>query len=353
MNQRKLIVWAITLLAAGLIAWKLHSSHFDWLAFWRACRSVDWRLLLLAVLIIYTNFIFRAARWALFLKPSMPPGERVSAAKLIPSQFIGFTGLAVLGRIGELIRPYLVSRRTGLSFSSQLAVVAVERIFDLAAFGILSGGNLLFSQQLNALPYHERYHLFGYAILGIIVFLSLFVVFVRVAGEAMARTLGALAGKISPSAGETVAAKILEFRSGLNTVGSFGDFLAISGLSLLTWVSIAVSYVVVMRAFPAPVHDLTQSHILLLMGFSVVGSLVQLPGIGGGAQLLTIGALTVLFRIPNELASSAGMILWVITNMSVIPAGLLFTRGEHVSLRSLAKQSDDAAEQPVDPLPVH
>ena len=108
-----------------------------------------------------------------------------------------------------------------------------------------------------------------------------------------------------------------------------------------------------MRAFPAPVHDLTLSHILLLMGFSVVGGLVQLPGIGGGAQLLTIGALTVLFHIPNELASSAGMILWVVTNMSVIPAGLLFARAEHVSLRSVAQQSGNAAEQPTEPLPVH
>lgn len=353
MNTRKLIVWAVTLLAVGLIAWKLHSSHFDWMAFWRACRSVDWRLLLLAVFVIYTNFIFRAARWALFLKPSTPPEERIAWPKLIPSQFIGFAGLAVLGRIGELIRPYLVSRRTGLSFSSQLAVVAVERIFDLAAFGILFGGNLLFSQQLNALPYHEKYHLFGYAILGIIVFLSLFVAFIRFAGEAMARIFGRVAGKVSPTAGNTVAAKILEFRGGLNTVGSFGDFLAISLYSMLTWVSIALAYVIILRAFPAPVHDLTISHILLLMGFSVVGSLVQLPGIGGGSQLLTIGALTVLFRIPNELASSAGIILWAVCNMSVIPAGLLFARAEHVTLRSIAKQSGTAAEQPAEPLPVH
>ena len=189
MNKRKVAVWAVTLLVIALIAWKLHASHFDWVAFWRDCRSADWRLLLLAVLVIYTNFFFRAARWALFLKPSLAPEQRIAWFRLVPSQFIGFTGLAILGRIGELIRPYLVSRRTGLPFSSQLAVVAVERIFDLAAFGILFGGNLLLSHQLNTLPYHEKYHLFGYAILGIIVFLSLFVVFIRVAGEGDGRHL--------------------------------------------------------------------------------------------------------------------------------------------------------------------
>ncbi len=190
MNTRKVILWSVTALAVALVAWKLHTSHFDWIAFWHACRSVDWRLLLLATLAIYTNFLFRAARWALFLKPSLAPAERIAWPRLIPSQFIGFTGLAVLGRLGELIRPYLISRRTGLSFSSQLAVVAVERIFDLAAFGILFGGNLLFSHKLDALPYHERYHLFGYALLAAVIFLSKFVVFSPIPGEAVAPIFG-------------------------------------------------------------------------------------------------------------------------------------------------------------------
>ena len=345
MQTRKIALWCLALLAVGLVAWKLHTAHFDWMAFWRACRSVDWRLLVLAVMVIYTNFIFRAARWAVFLKPSMLPSQRVAWWKLIPSQFIGFAGLAALGRVGELIRPYLVSRRTGLSFSSQIAVVAVERVFDLAAFGILFAGNLLLSPQLNRLPYHQRFHLFGYAIAGLIGVLALFIALTIFAGEAVARLFGSVTGRVSKSAGEAVAAKILEFRSGLNTIGSFQDFLSISALSLATWVAIAICYVLVMRAFPAALHTFSVADTLLLLGFSIVGGLVQLPGIGGGAQLLTITALTILFGIPKETASSAGMILWVISSMSVLLPGLLFARVEHVSLRSVAQQSGSSAAQ--------
>ena len=86
--------------------------------------------------------------------------------------------------------------------------------------------------------------------------------------------------------------------------------------------------------------------------FSVVGSVVQLPGIGGGAQLLTITALTVLFGIPRELASSAGLILWVVSSMSVILPGVVFARIEQVSLRSVAQQSGQA-EKLHEPHPVH
>ena len=342
-------MWVVAVLVAALLLWKLRTSNFDWATFWRACRSVDWRLLVLATLIIFSNAVMRAARWSIFLKPSTPPEQRLPWWKLVPSQFIGFAGLATLGRIGELIRPYLVSRRTGLSFSSQIAVVAVERIFDLGAFGILFAGNLVLSPQLNTLPYHSRFRLFGYAVAGAIVFLSLFVAFTHFAGGTVARLFGNAVGRFSRSAGDAVAAKILEFRSGLNTIGSVGDFISVSVLSLLIWGSIALSYLVVMQAFPSPVHDLTLSHTLLLLGFSVVGGIVQLPGIGGGPQIMTTLALTKLFGIPAELATSTGIILYVIATMSVILPGLIFARIEHVSLRTVARASGERSE----PHPVH
>jgi glycosyltransferase 2 family protein len=345
MNKRKAVIWLVVVALVALLAWKLHTSHFDWAGFWRACRSADWRLLLLATAIIWLNMLFRAARWAVFLKPSLPPGERAPWYSLIGSQFIGFAGLAIFGRIGELIRPFLVSKRTGLPFSSQVAVVAVERIFDLGAFALIFSADLLLAPQLNSLPYHERFHMVGFAIAGLTLVLVLFVVTVRVAGGPTARLFGSITGKVSKSAGETVAGKILEFRDGLNTIATVGDFVSVTIMSILMWICIAASYVIVMRAFPSPVHDLTIAHVVLLMGFSVVGSLVQLPGIGGGAQALTIGALTELFRIPAELAASAGLILWAISSMSIILPGLIYARIEQVSLGSVTKASEAAGEQ--------
>jgi uncharacterized protein (TIRG00374 family) len=346
MNLRKSAIWAVVIALLAVLAWKLHTSHFDWAGFWHDCRTADWRLLVLAALIIYSNSLVRAARWWFFLKPALPPAERPAWWTLIGSQFIGFAGLAALGRIGELIRPYLISKRTGLPFSSQVAVVAVERIFDLGAFGILFAGNLVFSKQLQHLPYHERYRLVGFAIAGAMVVLSLFVVGIRVSGAKIASALGRALSGASPKLGHAVEAKLLEFRAGLNVIGGFGDFLAISLLSLVLWGSVAVSYVFVMRAFASPVRDLTIAHTLLLMGFSVVGGLVQLPGIGGGAQALTIGALTRLFGIPAELAASAGMILWVVTTMAVLLPGVIFAQAEHVSLLGVAHESEEAEHHP-------
>lgn len=339
MTKRRVIVWTIVVVLVAFLAWKIHQSHFDWHAFWMAFRQVNVPLFLGATLLIYSNSVARAIRWTIFLKPSLPPAERKPWWTLIGPQYIGFTGLAIFGRVGELIRPYLVSRRTGRPFSSQIAVVAVERIFDLAAFGVLFAGNLIVSPELNALPYHELFHKLGFVIAAMIAVLAAFVIAVRVAGTFMAALMRRIIGLVSKPAGEAAAVKVLEFRDGLNVVGSTGDFIGITVCSFALWGAVAIAYVMTMKAFPPPVHNLTISHCLLLMGFSVVGGIVTLPGVGGGAQALIFGALTRLFGVPAELAASVAIVTYFVTTLNVVVPGLIYSQMERVSLRDVARES--------------
>jgi hypothetical protein len=87
------------------------------------------------------------------------------------------------------------------------------------------------------------------------------------------------------------------------------------------------------------------SHVLLLMGFSMVGSVVQLPAVGGGSQLAVISALQVIYGIPPEAAVSCGMLLWLVTFMAVIPVGLILAHREHLSLRKLEAEAEEEEKQ--------
>ncbi len=343
MTVKRALPWALCAVVVGFLGWKLHTSHFDWAGFGRSLREADWRLILAAVVVIYATNLFRAARWAVFLRPAFRAAgvKPVGCWGLVGSQFVGFTGLAIFGRIGELIRPLLVARRTGLTFASQVAVVTVERVFDLGAFALIFSLNLLLSPSLQGLPHHEYFRKVGYAIAGLTVVLIVFVAAVRVAGGVVARGMGGFVGMVSKGVGEGVREKVLGFREGLDVITGVGDFAAVVAWSLLTWGGIAAAYVLAMRAFPAPVHDLSVAESLILMGFSVVGGIVQLPGVGGGAQVGTISALTLLFGVPNELAVSAGLMLWLTTTMSMIPAGLVYARVEGISLRQVAGRSEE------------
>jgi uncharacterized protein (TIRG00374 family) len=341
MTARRALPWVVFAAVAAFVGWKLHTSHFDWAGFARSLRTADLRLIGLAVFVIYLQNLVRALRWAIFLRPALrSTGNRAPWWRLVGSQFIGFTGLAIFGRIGELIRPLLVARRTGLTFSSQVAVVTVERVFDLGAFGMIFALNLLLSPTLRSLPY---LHKAGYTIGGLTVAIAVFVAAVRLAGGAMASVSGWLVGIVSKPAGAAVAEKILSFREGLNVIDTGADFALSAVLSIALWLDIALSYWLVLKAFPAPVHDLTIAHTIVLMGFSIAGSALPIPG-GSGAWAGIVFALTQLFLIPQELAWGAGMIVWLVTNMSIIPGGLIYAKIEGISLGQVARGSEAAEE---------
>jgi glycosyltransferase 2 family protein len=120
----------------------------------------------------------------------------------------------------------------------------------------------------------------------------------------------------------------------------------LSGLSIVIWLFIGFAYMAVMQAYP--IHRLSQmtlSRVFLLTAASVVGGVLQLPVVGGGSQLATIGMLRGVFNLSPELATSAGMMLWLVTFMSVIPAGLALARSEHVSLTQMEEASLEEEEK--------
>jgi len=129
---------------------------FDWYTFWHQTDRISPLRIVYGIAIIYFAYVMRALRWAIFLKPVL----KTSSARLLVPTILGFTGVALLGRGGELIRPYLIARRENLPFSSQIAVWAVERIFDLSAYTVILVLAIFWpptsSSFLTTVPFAER-----------------------------------------------------------------------------------------------------------------------------------------------------------------------------------------------------
>jgi len=149
---------------------------------------------------------------------------------------------------------------------------------------------------------------------------------------------------VASNLGHRIALRIREFRSGLNTIHNKKSLLLLIGVSVLMWAIIAVAYKEITHAYGTEKLEIPQTQVLLLMGSSMVGSLIQLPGVGGGSQLATIAALEHIFGVPHELAASCGIMLWVVTFVAVIPLGLLLAHRERLSLRKLSAESHQAEE---------
>jgi len=313
--------------------------HFDWAVFFSKTRQANWLMVALSVALIYFDYYLRAVRWAIFLRPV----KKVSAVSLTASQFIGFTGLALLGRPGELIRPYIIARKLGLNVESQLAVWTVERIFDTGAFGtLLMISSVIFRAQLRTLPYFDKFVRYGIPVaFGFAFCLLGFALLLRF----RAAQLAGIAERILrrwPRFAQLASHKITTFGEGLNTIHDFASFVQLVLVSLLIWGMIAVCYWAITHSYQDPSLQMPISYVLLLMGFSVVGGVAQLPVVGGGSQLMTITALKHVFGVPPELAVSCGMLCWMVTFLSCAPTGLLLARREHVSITQLAKEEEAA-----------
>ena len=348
MNHKKYAAYIIVfLILAGLIYLQFRTwQNFDWAKLFQ--YHLHWYHILHGVLYIYFAYFLRAVRWKIFLRPVR---KDASILGLVPPTMIGFAALALLGRAGEMIRPYLIARRQNLPFASQIAVWTVERIFDVGGFTALLVGAIFLPSKLRAFtlaaPYEVQHwiHFTGYALIGLVTGLLTAAMLLAYRGNRIAEWVEARFSHLAENLGHRIALKIREFTAGLNTIHGPFAFLQLSAVSILMWWVVALAYKEVTHAYGAPMHDMSATKVLLLMGSSMIGSMVQLPGVGGGSQLATISALDHVFKIvPKELAVSCGIMLWLVTFCSVIPVGLLLSHHERLSLRKLSEESAQAEE---------
>ncbi len=342
MNKNRNLIYGVVLaVLAALVYMQFRQwRNFDWSKFLEHTREVRWLHVFYATALIYFAYILRAVRWKLFLRPVR---KDASLASLTSLNVVGFTALALLGRPGELIRPYLIARRMNLSLSSQLAVWTVERIFDIAAFTVMMVAAIFLPGKLRDFAavqpaYGHWLHLAGYLLTALVLGLLSVAVAINYHGPAMADWMEERFSHLARNLGHRTAQRIREFAAGLNTIHSPLSFVTISAVSLFMWCCIAVTYIEVTCAYGSYMQDMG-TQVLLLMGSSMVGSMLQLPGVGGGSQLATIEALDKVFHVPSEVAVSCGILLWLVCFMAVVPVGLLLAHRERISLRKASEES--------------
>jgi len=332
MSRRRKQSLAAVIAILGILAYLQFRTwrDFDWHVFSITIKQLRFSNIVAAVALTYFAYFLRALRWKVFLKPVCD----VPVRNLVPAQFVGFTALALLGRPGELVRPYLIANRQGMTVASQLGVLAVERICDLGAFALLLCIGIFTAG--STLPFPHELHRAAIVLGAVVVVMATVAVLIRFKGPIVARWAEATLS--TPGTTSWVNNRIEEFGNGLNTFENSASFVQICVVSLAMWFAIALMYRFVLSAYPNPLlQRMGMAQLLLLMGCGMLGSLVQLPGIGGGSQLATIAMLASWrwFAVPKELAVSCSILLWLVGFMAVIPAGLVFARREHVLIRRM------------------
>ncbi|MGC1452730.1 MAG: lysylphosphatidylglycerol synthase transmembrane domain-containing protein [Candidatus Sulfotelmatobacter sp.] len=346
MDKKRILASAVVFLILAILFYLQyrHWRTFDWATFWSHTRRVNKLHVLHGIAWIYLAYVVRAIRWKIFLKPVRPA---TTVRELVPPTLVGFTGLALLGRAGEFIRPYLIARRTSLPFSSQLAVWAVERIFDAGAFAVLVALAIFLPSALPSIPHPEYYVRFreaGFVLIAIVITTGLAAVIIGRNGEKAALWVEQRFSHLASNLGHKLAQKVREFGLGLNTIHGPLSMLWLTLVSVGMWYMIALAYHEVTHSYGMDALEIPVSQLLILIFASMVGSMLQLPAVGGGSQMATIAILSSVFDVPPEMAASCGILLWLVTFAAVVPVGLVLAHHERLSLRKLSVESHQAEE---------
>lgn len=340
MKRREWILGLVVLTAlVGLFAYEQHLHPFNWGVFAGEFRKASWTRVAIGAGCIYAAFVFRGVRWAWLLRPT----RRVPLFSLIGTQVIGFTAVALIGRIADLVRPYLVSRRTALPIGSQLAVYVVERLFDAGSMALLFCTAILLSPP-GTLPHQDLFDKIGKGGLAATAAGVLFLLGVRLWGERMASFTGGMVRPFAPAFSDALVHKIRAFHRGLDTLRTPLDFAIVASLSLSMWCLITAAYWEGTGAFAGGSPQF--SRCLALMAGGGVASIVQLPVIGWFTQIAALQQmLEPLFGMSPESAMACAATLLLITFLGIVPVGLVWAHFEHLSLRKISVESEHVGEQ--------
>jgi uncharacterized protein (TIRG00374 family) len=347
LKKRQWIAGLVILAAlVALVVWGRNRIHFDFGVFRSQLAQAEWRKIAIALGCIYVCYVIRSVRWALLLRHN----KKVGLFTLLGTQVIGFTAIALLGRVAEPVRPYLVAKRTGLTFSSQVAVYLVERLLDAGAMVLIFSSVILLTAWFGApgaLPHVEVMKKVSYGALTTTIAGALFLVAVRMAGGVIASFFERAFSAVSKGLGRAIGEKIRAFRTGLNTLRTPADFAIAMAVSLSMWGLITVAYLEITTAFVAnpQLAEMTPAKCMVLMASSLAVSGFQLPVIGWFTQIGVVEeALRNFFGVAPEAATACAATLLLVGFLGIAPIGLIWARFEHVSLRKIAAESEHAEE---------
>lgn len=288
----------------------------------------------LAFLASIATFIFRTLRWQYLLQP-------IGAVRFAPAfraTVIGFGANALLpGRIGEILRPYLLARREGLDATAAFATIILERALDLITLLVLFALSLVLldpqfavtdGQTLGAVQLGGALAA-GASLVGLVV-AFLFAGHAERVGLVTERLTRRLPARVGRLAVKVVSA----FGQGFSVLRSPVALGAALLWSVAVWLSIALTTYAMARAFDI---GLPMAGSFTVLMFLAVGVSVPTPGSVGAFHEALRLALVSLYAADNDRAVACAVALHALSFIPVSVAGAVLLAREGLTLRGLGE----------------
>ncbi|HEX8218105.1 MAG TPA: lysylphosphatidylglycerol synthase transmembrane domain-containing protein [Chloroflexia bacterium] len=339
----------------------------QWGEVWRHLSEVDLPLFGLSMLLMLAAYFLMTWRWQHLLDPldvPMPPRDtgdslpaptggvrsHVSLLNLYGKMLTGYFFNAFFpARAGDLVRAYLLGRKTGLRKTTILATIVIEKAFD----GIVLLLLLLLS--LVVLPSAGAAGVGGLdpdllawvAGAGIVVAIAGLGVFYMFSGQIARFTERVMSRLPLPERLKRLPVRLIEtFASGMHVFKSPMPLVSAAAISVFVWLAVALMFLAGLASFRTAFPDqLTGiAGLFFITGLVNLGLLVPaLPGNVGTYEALVVAAMA-FFRVDKELAVAFALIFHVGQLVVTLVVGLFAFWAQNMSLAEM-RPVEAAAER--------
>ena len=301
-------------------------------------QKINYYSVLPSSMVLLAGFAVRAFRWQVILKAVKP----IRYFRVYHPLMIGFMLNCVLpARIGEFARPAMLKKNEHLSFTTGIATIVVERVFDLLFLVLFFAVLLIFIEIDPEISIHfgnytlEKglllslfYHSIGIAIfLGVMIVLVSFEWAYKIAEKLIMAApfyIPFISEQLKSRIQNVVCTRIVQILNNIFTgflfIKNFNSLLICIACSIVVWVCAALSQYIMVLGCPGIDLNFFESFaVLIIICFFI--SLPSVPGFWGIWEAGGIFAVS-LFGITGTDAAGFTLVNHAVQIFPVILAGI-------------------------------
>jgi len=303
-DLRKKLIWS---LVGALLLYVVIALLSDWQELTAALRSFPWQWLPLIVGLALINYVVRVFRWHWWLGLV---GVRI--ARSDSARIFGVGSLMVMtpGKVGELLKSYMVKNVTGAPMSSTAPVIVSERVIDGIAMLLLA------SIGLAAFPEPRA------QAVAVVLLVAFAVGIAVIQYRPLALKVLALAHRVPVV--HKFADSLLAIYDSSYTIFRPRHLLWALFLGIICWGTSGLAFGIVLVGFGAPLTWQTLFMAVFIFNIStVIGAVFAMPGGLGGFEGSAVFWVIRLFGMPAATATAAALLirfctLWLGVGIGVV-----------------------------------
>jgi len=315
--SRPLAVGATTATLCVLFLWSIDLASVR-----RAIARARLHLLGGAIALVSVSLAVRALRWRALLAGLGRPGFFACFEATVIGLMLN--SVAPTGRLGEVVRPFLLARREGFAASSTFATVVLERVLDLATVVVLLGGSLVLAPSAASVRGQMALQALRLGALTSFVIVVVLLAGMRVVArrpEGAVDAMRVLGRWLPAHLLESAMRHLRTSLEGLRALAGSGRLGLIAVLSVAVWIAIALAMwlasLAVQGAFPFHAT-------FLVLGFVAVGVAAPTPGGIGGYHLMFSLVLTLVLGVDEAVAKAAAIVSHAVGLVPPVLIGVVF-----------------------------